>query len=204
MPNKTDTRTRLLDAAEQLFASEGIARAQMQAITQLAGQRNSSALHYHFGSRDGLLQAVLARHLDDIDILRAQRLAELARRGDSDDLRALVEALVLPLASKLDNRAGHHYLLILQQCIGELGIVVEGEAMPASLAMLYRRLRAALKHLPKAITDERLRFVTSAMVAALAARANTKETAAGTALSSKLFVRNLVTMLYGALAQPHV
>jgi AcrR family transcriptional regulator len=203
MSEKLDTRTRLLDAAEQLLAREGVERAQIQAITQLAGQRNTSALHYHFASREGLLNAVLARHLDSIENLRSQRIGELEQLGQSDDLRILVEALVLPLASKLADSTGHNYLLILQQCIGELGVLVEGEQMPESLRKLYRLLRAALRHLPKAIAEERIRFVVNAMVAALAARAKTIETETAAPLSNKLFVRNLVSMLHGALAEPH-
>jgi AcrR family transcriptional regulator len=203
MPNKADTRARLLDAAEQLFAREGVERAQIQAITQMAGQRNTSALHYHFASREGLLREVLARHLDSIEVARAQHLAEL-QIDQSDDLRVLVEALVLPLASKLADSAGHNYLLILQQCIGELGILIEGEQMPESLRKLYRLLRAALSQLPKAVADERIRFVVNAMVAALAARAKAIEAETAPSLSNKLFVRNLVTMLHGALAEPHI
>ena len=61
------TRERLVDAAEHVFASLGIEDANLREINRAAGQSNNSALHYHFGSREALLQAVVRRHRDAID-----------------------------------------------------------------------------------------------------------------------------------------
>jgi AcrR family transcriptional regulator len=55
-----DTREALLDAAQALFAAEGIDGVSLAAITRFAGQRNGGAIHYYFGGRDGLLAAILA------------------------------------------------------------------------------------------------------------------------------------------------
>ena len=48
-----DTRERLLLTAEKLLGERGINGVSLREITREAGQRNASALHYHFGSRDG-------------------------------------------------------------------------------------------------------------------------------------------------------
>ena len=58
--NRTDTKTSLLDAAEALFAELGIAGASMRAITARAGA-NLAAVHYHFGSKEGLVREVFRR-----------------------------------------------------------------------------------------------------------------------------------------------
>src|SRR6516165_5386923 len=55
-----ETRTRLLDAAEQLFAERGLDAVSVRDITELA-DANTAAIHYHFGSKQDLIAAVLAR-----------------------------------------------------------------------------------------------------------------------------------------------
>ncbi len=90
----TATREKLLDAALRLWADRGVEVATLGEIHAAAGQRNASALHYHFGSRDGLLAAVFERQVPAIRA-RRQELLELALRAD--DLRPVAEALVLPV-----------------------------------------------------------------------------------------------------------
>lgn len=107
------TREALVKAAEQLFAEQGIEAASLNEITRLAGQKNRSALGYHFGNREALLDAVLRRHSDGIGEVRAGLLAALTPHSP---LRAVVEALVLPLAAKLDDPdGGAAYLRICAQ-----------------------------------------------------------------------------------------
>ena len=52
----TDTRVKLLDAAERLFALTGIGGTSLRAITSEAGA-NLASIHYHFGSKEALLEA---------------------------------------------------------------------------------------------------------------------------------------------------
>lgn len=68
-----DTKTRILDAAEALFVGGGFDSMSMRQITSTAGV-NLAAVNYHFGSKDALIHAVLARRLDPLD---GQRLAML-------------------------------------------------------------------------------------------------------------------------------
>jgi len=68
-----DTKTRILDAAESLFVSGGFDSMSMRQITSAAGV-NLAAVNYHFGTKDALIHAVLARKLDPLD---AQRRAML-------------------------------------------------------------------------------------------------------------------------------
>ena len=55
-----DTRERLLNAAEQRFAEHGISGTTLRALTKVA-KVNLAAVHYHFGSKEGLLFAVVDR-----------------------------------------------------------------------------------------------------------------------------------------------
>jgi len=58
-----ETRTRILDAAEELFMLHGFEGTSMRLLTSRAGV-NLAAVNYHFGSKDALIEAVFRRRLD--------------------------------------------------------------------------------------------------------------------------------------------
>lgn len=101
----TDTKERLLDAAEHVFAEKGFEGTSMRAVTQAAGAAVSAA-NYHFGSKRELLRAVLRRRIEPLNRARLERLAELEARlgGRAPDLEDVVEALVRPA---FELRASH-------------------------------------------------------------------------------------------------
>jgi len=70
-----ETRTRILDAAEELFMLHGFESTSMRLLTAKAGA-NLAAVNYHFGSKDALIEAVFRRRLDPMN---AARIAELER-----------------------------------------------------------------------------------------------------------------------------
>ena len=70
-----ETRTRILDAAEELFMQHGFEGTSMRLLTAKAGA-NLAAVNYHFGSKDALIEAVFRRRLDPMN---AGRIAELDR-----------------------------------------------------------------------------------------------------------------------------
>ena len=112
-----DTRTRLLEAAERLFAERGVAAVALREITRESGARNAMALQYHFGDRAGVVEAIFQKHMPEVDARRHAMLDELEARGDID-LRALASALVRPLAAKLaDPDGGPHFLQIYAELI---------------------------------------------------------------------------------------
>lgn len=99
------TRKRIIDTAEALFAERGVESTSLLEIAKAAGQKNRSALQYHFTNKEGLLDAVLDKHAQDISDVRTLMLDRLEQRGDYT-LYQLIEALVLPMASQLDNKDG--------------------------------------------------------------------------------------------------
>ena len=88
-----DTVDDLLNVAEQLFARHGVEQVALTKIVGSSRQKNRSALHYHFGSREGVLKAVLDRRLKHINALR---LATLDRPTRCDDLARAIRALIEP------------------------------------------------------------------------------------------------------------
>jgi AcrR family transcriptional regulator len=105
-------RRQLISAAEQVLAAQGV-EAALSEITAAAGQRNKSAIQYHFGSRDGLVRAVIDKHLPGIEEVRNRMLDEIEFGSEPPELVDVVQCLVLPLAAKLDDPdGGPEYLMI--------------------------------------------------------------------------------------------
>lgn len=107
-----DTRSRLLEAAERLFAERGIDGVSLREINQSAGARNAIAVQYHYKDRAGVLEAILRKHHPDVDARRHALLDQYEAAGEKD-VRLLAGALVRPLAAKLaDPDGGRHFLQI--------------------------------------------------------------------------------------------
>jgi len=97
----TDTKTALLDAAERLFANEGIAESSVRAITAQAGT-NLASVNYHFGSKEGLVRAVFARRIGPLNRQRLDSLESCFSDSDGAiDLRCLLLAFVEPAVTMM-------------------------------------------------------------------------------------------------------
>ena len=96
-PQVHETQKRLLDAAEALIAVHGIAGTSLREVTELAGV-NLALVKYHFGSKNGLVEAMLNRRLDPINKMRMALLDEVRRKhaNGSMPLEEVLEALIRP------------------------------------------------------------------------------------------------------------
>ena len=111
--NAEETRALLIRTAERLFAERGIEAVSLREINREAGQRNATALQYHFAGRSGLVEAILARHEPGVEAER-HRLLDAFEAAPDPSLRELVVALVEPAAAKLADRdGGREYLRIM-------------------------------------------------------------------------------------------
>jgi AcrR family transcriptional regulator len=107
MTQQLDTKVQVLDAAEALFADRGFDAPSMRAITTAAGV-NLASVNYHFRSKEGLLDAVLARRLRPLNEERKAMLsAAMHAAGEAPpSLEGLVEALVTPAMRVARDREG--------------------------------------------------------------------------------------------------
>jgi AcrR family transcriptional regulator len=88
----SSTRIRLLDVAEHRFLREGLG-VSVRDITDAAGQ-NGAAIHYYFGSRDGLISEVIARRWSDLARRRMEALDALRSAPAPPSVREVVASLV--------------------------------------------------------------------------------------------------------------
>lgn len=93
-----DTKERILDAAERLFAERGFAGTSLRSVTKEAGV-NLAAIHYHFGAKEALLREVFARRATPMNQERLRRLDELekAARGHALTLESILDAFLRPV-----------------------------------------------------------------------------------------------------------
>ena len=128
-----DARRRIVAAAERLFAEHGIDGVSLTEINTAAGQRNNSAVQYHFGDRDGVLTAILEKHQPGIDDHRARLLDEASAAG-KPSIEDIAPALVAPLAAKLaDPDGGPEYLQIQAALLGHRGFgLLDEDVQPAA------------------------------------------------------------------------
>src|SRR4029078_3605251 len=93
----TATKDRMLDAAEELFMEHDFEATGLRQITAAAGV-NLAAVHYHFGSKEELFQAVLKRRLDPMTLERVALLDDLEAAARSAPLscEALIGAMFIP------------------------------------------------------------------------------------------------------------
>ena len=94
-----DTKERLLDAAERLFAERGFEGTSMRAVTQAAGSAVSAA-NYHFGTKEALMAAVMRRRLEPLNRQRIEAIDRVEADGPAP-LEALFEAFYRPSFERL-------------------------------------------------------------------------------------------------------
>ncbi|MBT8139504.1 MAG: TetR family transcriptional regulator [Gammaproteobacteria bacterium] len=88
-------------AAEKLFAEQGLDAVSTRMIARAAGQKNNSALQYHFANRDSLVEAILDYRVSPVNQQRLKRLQQLQAIEKPISTRALVEVFVRPFAEEL-------------------------------------------------------------------------------------------------------
>jgi len=208
-PDASRTRRKLLDAAARAFAEDGVYNASLIEITRKAGQRNRNALHYHFGSRDGVLCAVLERHVAFLARREGELLA-VAARGRDDDVAAVIEAIVRPAAELAESGwRGRCCLLIISELAGE-DPANYSEALQTVLAQtggneVYALLATRMTEVTDDVRIERFALLTTFILRAVADRARLLERRGRQGrpqLDYETFARNLVAMAAAAMGAP--
>jgi AcrR family transcriptional regulator len=199
------TRARLLRAGERLFAEHGIHQVRLREINALAGQRNSSALHYHFGSREGLVEAILSEHQTAMDRDVRPALDELIGGPGEPTVRAAVTIWVDALTEQLQTESGRDFLRILPQVLETVNRTVrEGDVVrdSAQSARTFALLDACLAELSTAVRRERLVAYALILTTLFADRAALVESGAPLALDDDEFAAHVADTICGALEVP--
>lgn len=162
----------------------------MREVGRAARQRNTNAVQYHFGDRDTLLREVLAPHHEQVGVLRARLLDDLAAEVSARDLAG---ALVRPSAAMLETAEGRDYLRIVADLITDPATLARGG--PLDAAELGRWHRTARRNMPSPTLPLHRRFsAINLCVGELGRRAASRRRN-----DHRLFVSDLVDLVAGVL-----
>jgi AcrR family transcriptional regulator len=200
------TKDRLIRAAERLFGDQGINGVSLREINRRAGQRNPSALHYHFDDRDGLVRAIVRKHLHKLAARYDELLAATAADDRGYDLRSLAEIVVRPLAELIGAGASERaFVKIYAELITDPRVPI-ADLVALNEPVRIRVTRMLLERLPiEAPRDflvERLFLGIELVMHAVAdrARLDGARRPRRTPLPLPLFASNLADMFAGAIS----
>ena len=151
---KVDTKLKILNTAEQLFAVRGVSGTSIREVTSSA-KVNLAAVHYHFGSKESVLEAVVSRRLIPLTSERLALLEEFERQSDDGVvvLAKIIEALVGPALrlSRNPEKGGGHFMRLLGRLVMEPDDKVQRLLTDHFKVSLEKFMPALQRALPKCI-----------------------------------------------------
>jgi AcrR family transcriptional regulator len=164
-----ETRQRILDAAEKLFATRGIEAVSIREIIRAAGV-NLAAINYHFGTKYGLAAEVFKRCIDPLNDRRLELLDKVEKKagGKPPKLEAVLEAMIRPAVERgFDHQADNQtFLQLTGRCLSEPNAEID-QIVRAHFEKVIRRFDAAfLRGLPGLDPEElfwRIKFMYGAL-----------------------------------------
>lgn len=159
-----DTRDRILDTGERLFAAHGFDGTSLRQITEAAGV-NLAAVNYHFGSKEELYTQVFVRRIVPINARRMEMLdtAVKAAEGRAVAVRAIFESFARPVFEMADRAPG--FLRLLARNVGAppafMAPVMEAQFRPL-ITRYVGLLQQALPQLPPKTVFWRMHFMVGA------------------------------------------
>ena len=165
-----NTKTRILDGAEQLFAREGFHNTSLRALTSLADV-NLASVNYHFGSKESLLHSVIERRLLPLNRIRQEKIEAVLAKAQNNlslpDAEALLRAFIEPtLEFRNSSQGARDFISLIGRSLSEPDETVRNcfinLAIPV-LQTLFEALHQALPQLSPAVLMARLQFIMGTM-----------------------------------------
>ena len=210
-PTSADTKTRILDAAEQLFMEHGFEATSPRQLTAAASV-NLAAVNYHFGSKEELFQAVLTRRHDPMNQERIELLEKVERDAGGRPLSCekILFAMLIPALrlARDEKRGGKNFLRLVGRAYADPAPFIRNFLSAQYAEMIGRYKEAFLRALPHLSRQEltwRLHFVMGALSYTLAGTDALKLFAQVTATdreNDELLLQRLTPFLVAGLKAP--
>jgi len=168
--SQVDTKTRILDCAEQMFAREGFHNTSLRNLTSHA-EVNLASVNYHFGSKEELLQAVIERRMLPLNKIRQTKIEEIMDRARArQSLPAttdILQAFIVPTIEFQNSSPGaRDFITLIGRSLSEPDETVRHCFLSLALPIfkiLFASLQEALPHIPPSILLTRLQFIMGTM-----------------------------------------
>src|ERR1039457_1617173 len=163
----TGTKDKILDTAERLIGEHGYAATSLRQIIGEAGV-NLAAVHYHFGSKEELLDAVVVRKVTPVNEARIARLDRVEAEAGSGPLvvEEVLECFFIPTAEVASRNPGFVRLMGQIHAEGMMPRIVE-KHFQAMGRRFVAALRRAVPELPQEELMWRVHFMVGAMAHAM-------------------------------------
>ncbi len=200
------TKSAIMRAAEKLIAQSGVENVSIREIVAAAGQKNESALQYHFKNITGLLDAIHNERSEQVQAKREESLAALLTRTPIPSIRQLCTLMVEPtfqlarasVEFRRYIKAFGHELAIAES--SPLKAVSKKGGGGSSGQQVGFLLRKALPHLDE--DDYRQRMEAAVMLCSASMSHQARQKKAFRDHQSDLFLNNLIDALVGLLSAP--
>ena len=164
-----ETRTRILDAAEELFMQHGFEGTSMRHLTARAGV-NLAAVNYHFGSKHALIEAVFRRRLDPMNTERIAALDRLENLSPENIIRAFIGPSLRLIED--GKGGGRNFIRLLGRTYTEPAKTVRqliGQMYAPAMERYKKALERALPQMPADELVWRMHFMFGTLAYTLAA-----------------------------------
>ena len=190
----TDTKEKILDTAERLIGEQGYAATSLRHIIAEAGV-NLAAVHYHFGSKEDLLDAVVARKAAPVNEARLAWLERVEAEAGNGPLEVekVLESFFLPTVEVAIRNPGFVRLMGQMLAEGMMPRIVEKHFQATGLRFVGA-LRRAVPELPQEELMWRVHFMVGAMAHTMC-RAPIFPELAGDVANMEPRLKRLVTFL---------
>jgi AcrR family transcriptional regulator len=168
-----ETRTRILDAAEELFMLHGFEGTSMRLLTTKAGV-NLAAVNYHFGSKHALVEALFRRRLDPMNVARIGELEKLEAEDRASSPEAIIRAFIAPGLRLLEDGkgGGRNFARLMGRTYTEPNKAVRqliGQMYAPTMQRYKAALERALPQMPREELVWRMHFMFGTLAYTLAA-----------------------------------
>ncbi len=198
------TQIALMEAAEKLMAERGAHQVSIKEIVAEAGQKNPSALQYHFKNLQGLVEAIHDRRSEQTRTKRAQMLTERQSQTGELELRDLCELMFVP--SFLLAKSDVNYRQYVKAFSFDIATASDSALQQANKvgggggAQLAALLRKNLKHLDDKAYLARMELAVRTCSSAIGSYFRQKSPVKGP--QADFFVSNVIDALEGLLSAP--
>lgn len=198
----TDTEGKILETAERLFGEQGYAATSLRHIISEAGV-NLAAIHYHFGSKEDLLDQLIVRKAAPVNAERLARLDCVERDAASDGPKVddVLEAFLAPPLRAVQHSPNFVKLMGRMYGEGLMPMIAEKHFHEVAVRFLAA-LQRALPHLTVDQVKMRVQFLVGAMAHSMFALPVPKMACPQTMLDAEELTRELVAFLSGGMRAP--
>lgn len=203
-----NTRDQLLLTAEKLYGERGLNGVSLREIVRESGQKNASAAHYHFGSREGLIEAIFDKRMSMLDKHRITLLTQVENDGKGHDLYCIVDAISRPLVELMHkNGPERHYVRFLAEMFLSPEFRVDDfveRKHDLGMRRAFDLICAQLTDIPSKLLRQRFLLGVHCTVLGLADidSERSRRKTRGQAFNLQRAVDNLTDMMVGALTAP--